>query len=154
MEDLDDGKASRSSHGMTGVREVVLVAAGAAEKGLEHRRPDCEPAERRVPAADPLREGQDVRLDVELLDAEPRSETPESGDHLVRDEKDAVSVTDLADSGEVALRRPTPAAAAPTTGSAMKAATLSGPTSMILRSSSAAQASEQDPAARQCPHPL
>ena len=75
---------------------------------------------------------------VERLGAEPFAGAPEAADHLVGDHQDVVLAADRADRLEVALRAARSTPPAPITGSAMKAATVSGPSASISASSSAA----------------
>src|SRR5262245_55129778 len=48
---------------------------------------DDDAAEREVPARHSLREGDEIRLDTEALEAEPRAEAAEAADDRVADEK-------------------------------------------------------------------
>ena len=60
------------------------------------------------------------------------AQTPEAADHLVGDHKHIVAIKHRLDLREVPRRRPTTAPPAPITGSAMKAATVSGPLAQDL----------------------
>ena len=61
--------------------------------------------QRQVAAGDTLREDHQVGLDVPVLQAEPPPGTPESGDHLVGYQQQAVLVADLAEQRKVVNRR-------------------------------------------------
>ena len=84
--------------------------------------------ERHVAARRSLAGGDDVGADAPVVDAEPPSGASEPRHDLVGDHEHAVATADLDDLGPVVLARAPPrASVAPATGSAMNAATVSGP---------------------------
>ena len=55
------------------------------------------------PLENALGHGDEIGLDVEVLEAEPFARPAEAADHLVEDEEDAVAGADVADDGPVLL---------------------------------------------------
>ena len=82
----------------------------------------------RIAAADSLGADDQIGNHTPVIEPPPLARASEPGHHLVGDEEDAVAVADLADALEVAGVAGTAPSVAPTTGSAMNAATLSAPT--------------------------
>ena len=71
--------------------------AGLAPERLRDAAGDDDAAEREVAARHTLRERDQVGLDAEALEPEPRAEAAEAADHGVADEQDARVPADLRD---------------------------------------------------------
>src|ERR1035437_2942951 len=100
---LNGGHSRTERHGMrligVPMRKVVIlkVVRDFSSGGAE--------AQRHVGRGDALGGDQNIRRDAPLLLGEPFAGASPSGHHLVANEKDAVTVTDLADAGKVFGRR-------------------------------------------------
>jgi hypothetical protein len=70
----------------------VLVTYPVGDRSADDHR-----AERDVARVDALRDREDVRNDVPVVDAEPLAGAAEARHHLVGDQHDPVAITDLAD---------------------------------------------------------
>src|SRR5579862_8593473 len=70
-----------------------------------HLSRDHHTTERQIPARDALGEHDEVRRDVEPLNAEPASETTEAADHGVRDKQRAVPAAELLHALQIARSR-------------------------------------------------
>ena len=92
------GDPHRSSRARTIRPGVVPERLGDARRG-------DDAAERQVAARDALREHDQVGLELEALDPEPRAEAAEAADDAVGDRQHAVPATDLRHRVEVAVRR-------------------------------------------------
>ena len=101
--DLDVGDAAGAGQG------VAAVGQAAGELALLEEVPDLlgpdGGPQLHVAGGDALGRGQDVGLDVEVLDAEPLAGPAPAGHDLVDDQQDAVLVAELAQALHVALRR-------------------------------------------------
>ena len=83
------------------------------EEGCGRRVPERSPhstahhdrRQRLVTGAESLGAGHEVGSEAVALAAEPPTETPESGDHLVAHEEDVTLAADVGDRGPVAVRR-------------------------------------------------
>ena len=84
---------------------VVAVGVEVLEDadGFHYGVGAADGAEGHVAARDPLGHGDEIGLDVEVLEAEPFARPAEAADHLVDDEEDAVAGADLADDAPVLL---------------------------------------------------
>jgi hypothetical protein len=129
------------SHRMRAVGVAVGDLGGAAGVGVEDtsamRFDDGGGAQRDVAAADALGQAPQVGLHAPQPGAEHRAAAAEAGDHLVGDQQHAMAAQTSRTSGQK-LAGGTITPPAPWIGSAMKAATVSGPWKMISRSSCAA----------------
>src|ERR1017187_4835554 len=95
LQDLDALERDGARDGVTGPREAVDERRVTVLEGLGQAvRHDHRP-ERGVAGRDALRAGDDVRHVVVLLTTEPGTESPEGADDVVRDQDDAVAITDL-----------------------------------------------------------
>ena len=103
-----------------------------ARRGSETRQPDSGTYAEVSPLATVMRSGSIPNASR----PEPVPEPPEAGDDLVGDQQDVVAAEHLLDRGEVAGRRDDARRPRPSTGSAMNAATVSGPSARIIVSRS------------------
>ena len=99
---VDGRHRGRAGQRVSGVGEPTRV--GPVGEGREDRVVDRHSAEGHIARRDTLGEGDQIRHHIEVLDGEPLSGSPESGHHLVGDEDDAVTVADLANTGQVTGR--------------------------------------------------
>ena len=115
---------------MARVGIAVEELPAPVDQHVAHAVADEHAAERQVAGGHAFCEGHEIRSGPEVIGAEPGTQPPETRDHLVRDQQDAVLVTDPLHLRPIAVRRDdTPPA--PCTGSPMKAATLSAPASLM-----------------------
>ena len=136
-------RADRAGHRVAAPGERVLVPAAAGSEDLDHALVHGDSGKGRVARGDPLREQHQVRDHVPVLDPEVPARPPDAGHDLVADEQHVVAVADLADGLVVARRGVTAGAAAPMIGSAMKAATVSGPSASMSAASARPEQSSQ-----------
>ena len=95
LDDVDVDEPCDTGSRVPGVRAAVEERRRrVAPEGLPHMVADDDGAQRHVAGADPLRAGHQVGREPVALAAEPASEAPEAGDHLVGDQQDAALAAD------------------------------------------------------------
>ncbi len=99
-------------HGRWPAQECLPHGAGGEDTAQRHRG-----------IGDPFGGSHQVGFYPELLVGKGRSQPPKAGNHLIKNQQDAMAVTDVAQPLQVALRR-REYAPAPATGSTMQAATV------------------------------
>src|ERR1700731_465779 len=105
FDDADAGEGDRRRQRVTGPGESVLEGSIAFEEGLGQTVRDDHRAEGSVTSRNALGTGDDVGNEVVLLATEPGAKSPKGADHFVRDEDDAIPVTDGTDLLPVARGR-------------------------------------------------
>ena len=105
-DDPQDRQPRGAGDGMGGVGEVVDERGARAEEGLGDGIVHDHRAEGHIPAGEPLRGDDYVRLDPPVLDAEVAPRAPQPGDDLIGDHHDVVAIAHFADALVIAgLRR-------------------------------------------------
>ena len=112
-----------------GDRAAGIGAAEPARVRRVHDRGAADDARQRKAAGQRFGDGDQVRLDAGILDAEHLAGAREAGLHLVGDQQDAVLVADLAQRLAAVRSGAGWKPPSPCTGSMMIAATLTGSTS-------------------------
>ena len=95
----------RAAHRVPGPGEAVGELAALLDQHVRHPVRDHRAAERLVAGGDALGDRHEVRLDAEVLAAEPLAGAAETADHLVGDQQDPVLAADALDLRPVGRRR-------------------------------------------------
>jgi hypothetical protein len=105
LHDLDVLEGDRRHDGVAAERDPVRVHARVVHERLDDAVAGHDGADRRVGRREPLRDRDQVGLDVVPRRAEPRAEAAEPGDDLVCTEQDLVAVADLTHPTPITLGR-------------------------------------------------
>ena len=137
-DDLLHGERRRRRHRVSHGGVAVLERAGAVGEGVENALRQEDRADRLVAAAEPLGDRHEVGRDPFLRASVERPGASHAAHDFVEDEQDAVAVADRAYALEIISDRGNHRPSAPTTVSATKAITVSGPSSISFISSACA----------------
>ena len=107
-DDLQVGDTGGGAQRMAGVGPAMADGAefaGALLQHLPHAVTDDDPGQRLIGAGQALGDGDQVRLDAEVLEAELAADAPETTHYLIADHQDVVALEHGLDGLPVALRR-------------------------------------------------